>query len=216
MYCQKCGKEIPDTSTFCLHCGSQVMATQNEPQSSSEARITKFPISGLVFIALIFAGIIAAANMYQRSRANEISSKGFQPSQTQIAVPFVKATPYWEKGSINSPTKVLAVEPGSYLVQKFSVDEKWRDARIKGRFKAQGGNGNDVMVWITDEDGLENFNNRHNFRIWYESGKTTVGTFDVQLSPGNYYLLISNRFSVFANKLVNLDMEISFEYLKQP
>lgn len=216
MYCQKCGLEIPDASTFCLHCGSQVMATQNDSQPSAEARTSKFPISGLIFLALIFVGTIAAANMYQRSRANEIISKGFHPSQAQVAVPFIQPTPYWEKGSINSPTKVLAVEPGSYLVQKFSVDEKWRNARIKGRFKAQGGNGNDIMVWITDEDGLENFKNRHSFNTWYESGKTTVGKFDVQLASGNYYLLISNKFSVFANKIVNLEMQISFEYLKQP
>ena len=64
--------------------------------------------------------------------------------------------------------------------------------------------------------GLENYKNRHHFNIWYESGKTTIGKFDVRLAPGNYYLLISNTFSVFANKVVNLEMEISFEYLKQP
>lgn len=157
------------------------------------------------------------ANAYQQYRSKETASRNsYQLSQIQNIVPALKPTPYWEKASTGRSTKVFTVEPRNYLIHRFSIDEKWRNARFQGRFRAEGGSGNDVMVWITDEDGLENFKNRHSFNIWYESGKTTIGKFDVQLAPGNYYLLISNTFSVFANKVVNMEMEISFEYLKQP
>ena len=31
MYCPSCGKEIPDQSTFCLHCGRRIVAKAVEP-----------------------------------------------------------------------------------------------------------------------------------------------------------------------------------------
>lgn len=35
MFCQKCGKEIPDDSTFCTGCGTKVNNTQPTGGSSS-------------------------------------------------------------------------------------------------------------------------------------------------------------------------------------
>lgn len=46
MYCSKCGKQIPDTSTFCLFCGNQVSASQiiSKPQvnlAQQQTSVTK-------------------------------------------------------------------------------------------------------------------------------------------------------------------------------
>ena len=35
MFCQKCGKEIPDDSTFCAGCGAQINTAQPSGKSSS-------------------------------------------------------------------------------------------------------------------------------------------------------------------------------------
>lgn len=51
--------------------------------------------------------------------------------------------------------------------------------------------------------------------VWYDSGKATVGTIDVRLSPGRYFLVFSNTFSMFANKVVTADLWLHYEHLKQ-
>lgn len=84
--------------------------------------------------------------------------------------------------------------------------------KVSGNFRASGGGGNDVEVYITDENGFTNIKNGHSGNVWYDSGKITVGDIDVKLGPGTYYLVFSNTFSVFANKAVTSDINIEYEF----
>lgn len=80
--------------------------------------------------------------------------------------------------------------------------------RVFGHFKAEGGSGNDIKVFILDEDGFANWQNKHSAKMYYDSGKVTAGKIDVRLKPGTYYLVFDNSFSVLTNKAITSDIQI--------
>lgn len=99
----------------------------------------------------------------------------------------------------------FTVEPGHYRYYPFTVGDR---ATVAGRFRAQGGSGNDVEVFILDEDGFENYKNGHRVQTYYNSGRVTVGTINVTLGSGRYYLVFNNSFSTVSNKAVNARIEL--------
>jgi hypothetical protein len=96
--------------------------------------------------------------------------------------------------------KTFVVEPSHYTWLEWNFDEV---TRVAARFRARGGSGNDIEVFILDEDGFENWRNGHRAPTYYNSGRVTVGRFDVRLGRGRYFLVTSNTFSAFSNKVVN-------------
>ena len=99
--------------------------------------------------------------------------------------------------------KAIAIGAGEYFILRISPD---KTETVNGRFQARGGSGNDVEVYILDEDGLENWKNGHSTPTYYNSERKTVGTFNVTLNRGVYYLIISNKFSSFSSKAVTLKL----------
>lgn len=100
----------------------------------------------------------------------------------------------------------IVVKPGSH--SWFVLESTADGARFQGRFRAQGGSGNDITCFILDEDGFENYSNGHSTPAFYNSGKVTVGRFDVRLPPGKYYLVFDNHGSAFSNKVVAVDVNV--------
>jgi hypothetical protein len=111
--------------------------------------------------------------------------------------------------------KSITVAAGGYRFSPLIVPADAQRIRIKGRFEATGGSGNDIVLVILDQDGFTNFQNRHRVATYYNSGRVTVGKVDVQLpvqdTMTTYYMVWSNQFSVFSNKVVDGDIELSYE-----
>jgi len=97
--------------------------------------------------------------------------------------------------------KSYVVDAGGYTWLEYNFNEV---TRVAGRFRARGGSGNNIEVFILDEDGFENWRNGNRTGTYYNSGRVTVGRFDVNLRPGIYYLVMNNSFSLVSNKVVNL------------
>ncbi len=104
-------------------------------------------------------------------------------------------------GSLVNET--FSVPAGTVKWWRFTVPEG-TTCRVEGDFHARGGGGNDIEVGITDENGA----NGHAGRFWYQSGKVTTGNMDVQLGPGTYFVIFSNRFSLFSQKTVSARINI--------
>ena len=77
----------------------------------------------------------------------------------------------------------LVVEPNTFKLYELNVPEQVRNWRILGKFLAEGGSGNDIEAYMFDAEGIANWKNCHNYRQYYESGKVTVGSFDLYLNP---------------------------------
>ena len=129
-----------------------------------------------------------------------------------------KPTPYWKTESYQIETKALALAPNQMQSIGFVIPDDWRNARLVGNFRAQGGSGNDIEALITDEDGLINKQNNMwaRIKVWYQSGRVTVDTLNVRLPTGKSHLIFENRFSVFSNKAITLNMRIEYERLVEP
>jgi hypothetical protein len=98
-------------------------------------------------------------------------------------------------------SEAFTIAPGKYAWFRFGVPDS--GGNVVGRFRASGGGGNDVEVYILDEDGFENFKNGHRVQTYYNSGRVTVANINISLSSGTYYLIFSNTFSAVSNKAVN-------------
>lgn len=107
-----------------------------------------------------------------------------------------------------SPRKIVAdkltVDASHFKYVSFDVGN--HGARVFGRFKAEGGSGSDIICLILSEEGFENYKHGHRAECFYNSEKVTVGKIDVELAEGTYYLVLSNGFSVFSNKVVDISL----------
>lgn len=127
-----------------------------------------------------------------------------------------KPTPYWKTETWQIEQRAVALAPGQTWAHPLWINPEWRNARLVGRFTAQGGSGNDVYACVTNGDGLTNLRNGHPAKVWYESGRVTVDTINQTLPDGHTYFVLSNKFSIFANKAVTLDLKIEYERLVYP
>lgn len=100
----------------------------------------------------------------------------------------------------------FTVKAGDARYWNFNVGGK--GGTVTGRFKAEGGSGNDIECFILDPDSFENWRNGHRVRTYYNSGRITVANINVTLPAGNYVLVFNNRFSSVSNKAVNAVVEL--------
>jgi hypothetical protein len=111
-------------------------------------------------------------------------------------------------GVVLGSFSVAANQSQSYRVV---VTDDMEDARLVGSFRAAGGSGNDIIVYIMDPTAYENFSNGHQVSVYYNSGQVTTESFNVRLpGSGTYYLVYSNRFSTFSSKTVAARTDLVF------
>jgi hypothetical protein len=102
----------------------------------------------------------------------------------------------------------FAVPPNYYHSFPIYIPEGVPGGRVSGRFRATSGD--NIHAHIMDADALENFRHRNQFLTYYSSGKVTVGNINVNLRPGQYFLVFENFYSVFSNKVVRADVMLEF------
>lgn len=199
MICPKCQSEQPENSKFCSQCAAPLTDSGQKfvvkPKIPTWLAVVLVP--GLAFIG------IAVWNMIQqneRLRANLRKS------------PSVSATEHPPQPHIINLTNGAAtVNASSYSTYTFFVPENTNTVAVNGHFAATGGHGNDIECYILDEDGLANFKNGHTTRTYYNSGKVTQAKIGVVgLSPGTYYIVLDNRFSLITPKAVQIQATLSY------
>lgn len=120
----------------------------------------------------------------------------------QAFVPPPPPPPYQEQ-VVSEPVRALSA--GTYVWWKFTLDDP-RPCRLKGRVSVIDGGSHDVDVMVVDEDGFINFQNGHQYSAYLLRSRTSAVTLDVALDGyREYYLVVSNRFSVFTGKTVVFD-----------
>jgi hypothetical protein len=113
--------------------------------------------------------------------------------------------------SVNLTNGAATVGATAYTWYKFVVPENVSAVEVSGHFVATGGTGNDIDCYIIDEDGFANFKNRHPSQTYYNSGRVTQAKIESRnLSPGTYYIMLDNRFSLFTPKAVQIEATLSY------
>lgn len=227
MHCSKCGNLLlSDQAVFCQTCGFRLQPLPPAQPVKSKPQGNNYSILCLTLALLISVGgllfFVASVNVAP-DRSSENDLRGMYPYPTPpTATPdqslrntFIAnanaAPPVHQQPTPSTET----IEPRAFTVSSRSIKswtivipDQYSRGRIVGRFEASGGDGNDIEVYITDEDGMTNLRNNHQMSGWYDSGKVTVGEIDATLKPGTYYLVFNNRFSFLTNKAINSEIKV--------
>lgn len=204
MFCHNCGTEIVEGHSFCGKCGKAVddwLKDAMKPPKAGSSAGAKI-VAGILWG---FIGIVAIAVMlsFVAEKANTPSSSA--SAAPRVRIPIVRH----ETQALISGSHI--VQPQHYVTYPITIAPAMHNARLSGHFTATGGYGNDLQALITDEDGLVNFKNGHQAKVYYQSGKVTADSFDVRLAPGTYYLVFNNVFSLMSNKAYDADVKLDFD-----
>lgn len=89
-----------------------------------------------------------------------------------------------------APSEYVQLTPNQYKWFPFSIGST--GGSIQGEVAAQGGIGNDVLIYVIAESELPAFRGGYPFRRFYESGKVKSISINNDLPPGSYYLILKS------------------------
>jgi LEA14-like dessication related protein len=98
------------------------------------------------------------------------------------------------------------VSPGKYQDFQFTLSSS---THIVGSFSAAATLGNNIIVYIFDQNGFIQYQSGRSASTYYNSGKVASGTIDVNLSPGTYYIVLDNTYSTLSTKDVVIQVSTS-------
>jgi zinc-ribbon domain len=208
MYCSQCATEVPEGAKYCPKCAAPQVSVPTNGESAKSGPSRSIFVSVILLVILFFLGVVFYSQNCDSSRPDP--NEAFVKKMATVPIIQPVTIPLLEKPSV--------IAPGQYLYVKFTVVQRAKNVRIDGRFLASGGSGNDIEVFIVDEDGFLNFQNGHSAPTFYNSGKVTADTLNVQLpstdaatAPVTYYLVLSNSFSMLSNKAVEGNITLHYD-----
>jgi len=103
-----------------------------------------------------------------------------------------------------------------YSFYTLSVPVGAHNVQVRGHFQATGGTGNDIEVFLLNDEQYTNWKNGHGTQTYYNSGKITVGDVQAVLPDGvgTYYLVFNNNFSALTAKAVMFNGTMTY-YLNE-
>ena len=96
---------------------------------------------------------------------------------------------------------IYKVGPGSYRYAVFTLE---CTSDIQAGFIAEATLGDNIIVFVLDEDNFKKYEKEKSPSVYYNSGKTKSDMFKVSLGPGTYYIVMSNTYSDLSTKTVQL------------
>jgi hypothetical protein len=102
------------------------------------------------------------------------------------------------------PSRSLIIPAGEHADTSFIVSDP-RPCTLTGSVSGVSAGGRDVEVFILDEAGYDDWHNGVTPRPLFYSGRAADTSLDLPLpGRGTFYFLISNRYSIFTDKIVRV------------
>ena len=191
-----CGSRMSTLSSSCIPSdGGSISPSEGTYDKGIEVDIKAIPASGYRFDH--WEGSVSGTSP-------NISLT--MDSNKDVVAYFAKLIPK----SLSLINGVLTLPPGSYYAIPFSIDlDTMEDVRIEGMFQASGGSRNDIKAYIFDHTAFLNWVNGHPVTPIYSSGQVTIADLNVDITkPGDYHLVLENRFSILSSKNVFAQIDL--------
>lgn len=212
--CRFCAEEIQDAAVVCKHCGREL--APDRPAAAFRGAELAMGFGAFCLVAaLLFAGLGGAPGMAEKFPGIEKLVRAFMdPTPAPLPPVDTEPAPEPEPPPPPPPTVVsvlddpaLRLPPGEHFDTAFVVfDPHARPCTFRGHVQGLEGGNRDFEVYVLDEDGHTNWHNGIEPRALHESGRTSASTIEIPIKgEGRFHLLISNRFSVFTSKTVQVD-----------
>jgi hypothetical protein len=190
MFCPQCGKQLLDDSRFCSKCGRAIERLLLPAAARPLSKPSRTGRWTLLTVLVLAVGCVIFLN---RTTHSSPPIPAAPPVARMLRTETIANT-------------AMTVGPGSFNDYKFVVPATAAQASVDGHFSATGGFGNDIQVFVVNEDSFVNFQNGHPSDAYFNSGKVTQNTINALLpGPGTYYLVCNNRFGLLAPKAVEIN-----------
>jgi hypothetical protein len=197
--CRFCAEEIQDAAVVCKHCGRTL--TAENPQSVFRGAELAMGFGAFCLVGMLLYALLGGGEGW----ADTFPKNKLESRADSLSVPAPPPPPPHEISVLDASE--LRLPPGEHFDTAFVVyDPHSRPCTFYGHVQGLEGGRRDVEVYLLDEDGHVNWHNGLEPNSLYASGRTAATTLELPLrEPGKYHLLISNRFSVFTAKTVQVE-----------
>ncbi|MET0396282.1 MAG: hypothetical protein ABW277_05630 [Longimicrobiaceae bacterium] len=199
--CPFCAEQIQPAAVVCRHCGNDLVAAARRtlppprPNRQEESSLVN------VLVGVAAVAVFAAAGLFMWRQAEPVSPVAAEPLPAPAPVPL--PPPPLVVPVLDEPA--MQVPAGTAYHVSFALDDP-RTCILTGHVLGLTGGKRDVEVFVLDQDGFVNWSNGTSGEAIFHGGRSSASSLNVLLpGPGEYHLLVSNRFSVVSDKTVQVE-----------
>jgi len=194
-HCLHCAEEIQAAAVICRFCGRE--------QRIRESRESKdWLTAAAVAVILLLGGGVAVAVFFSWYATQAGSAAAKQAAELVPPAPPPPPPPPLVVEVANESYQRLRAS--SYSWYPFELSDS-RQCYLRGHIEVTEGGSHDVEVFVTDQDGFQNFQNGNETNTYMHERRTSAVTLDLPVQGyKKYYLVVSNNFSLFTGKTVSL------------